>query len=249
MTTTPTLDQAETDAEAAKADVNQAEQEVASGSKRVTAAALHKLRDTWRHADLTAQAARKQAEKDRLDARMAGLEKIGAEVDKLAITASGKESQLAAALAEVTAASTRVRQLAGEHDQAVKDLVEAARDLQAEPMAPSGPRPTSAFVAVQGSSTIIHKRARVALIGGKIEGALQQALAGAPAAAATDINPVVGMPEPKRSQYYFRASNGTIHTFDDITKTNQGVREQVKSGALQPLSESEIQAYLEGALI
>jgi hypothetical protein len=126
--------QAEADAAAARSEVDRTEQEIASGSKRVTATALHKLRDTWRHADLTAQATRKKTEEDRRAARLVGLERIGAEVDKLA--AADETVAMADALRDIAAASARFRHLAASHDEAVGELVAAAIDLGVEAPAP-----------------------------------------------------------------------------------------------------------------
>jgi hypothetical protein len=67
-------------AEAAEA-VSLAEARLARTGRGVTATALHKLRDAWRHADLAAAGARERAERERQAARMAGLEEIGQQVD------------------------------------------------------------------------------------------------------------------------------------------------------------------------
>lgn len=62
----------------------EAEADLLSGKRSVSADVLHKLRDGWRHADLTAQHTRQAAEEERREAWLTGLAAIGAEVDKLA---------------------------------------------------------------------------------------------------------------------------------------------------------------------
>jgi hypothetical protein len=248
MTTTTTapgnVAQAERELTETAGAVTAAETQLASGGRSIGAGTLNKLRDAWRHADLTAQGARQKAERDRLAARLDGLGQIGTEVDKLAADAGGATSELADALQAVALACARVRTLATAHDGAVAALVAAANDLGAEPMAPAGPRSTSAFVAVRGTS-IVHKRTQVSPVGDRVARALAQAVAGDPVSAITDADAVTQRPEARRASYHFRGGNGLIHTFDNLT---DGIQAQVRSGDLKPLTESEIIAYMEGTL-
>ncbi len=236
--------QAEADATAARGEVDRAEQEIASGSKRVTAGALHRVRDAWRHADLTAQATRKQAEMDRRAVRMTGLEKIGAEVDKLA--ASDETAEMTAALRDVAAACARFRDLAAAHDEAVAELVAAAQDLGAEPAAPGGPRATSAHVAVARDS-VVHRRTKVSPLGGAMT-ALAKAMEGDVDAALAELKVAMPQPEPKRPSYLLRGENGQLIALTGELDPFMAARIRDPKSGLTKLSEHEIDLYLAGTL-
>src|SRR5213592_4976024 len=109
MSTPTDVAHAEREAVEAAGAVAAAEERLASGGRGVTAAGLHKLRDAFRHADLTARGMRERAERERSAARLAGLEEIGVQVDALAGTAV---EGLADAVAEVARACGRVREMA-----------------------------------------------------------------------------------------------------------------------------------------
>ena len=113
---TPTVEEAETEAAGARREVERAESALAAGGKGVTAGALHVLRDKWRHATLSAEGARQKAERDRQAVRLKGLEQIGAETDKLA--AGADLDSLGHALVDVAAAAERARAVAGAHNAA-----------------------------------------------------------------------------------------------------------------------------------
>ena len=122
--TAPTVADTEADAAGARQDVERAERDLATGARNVGVSALHKLRDAWRHADLSAQGARERAERDRQAARLKGLAEIGAEVGRLA--AGTDLDGLGQALADVATAAGRARAIAAAHDAAVADLIAAA---------------------------------------------------------------------------------------------------------------------------
>lgn len=244
MTTTPALGQAEADAEAAKIDVDRAEQEIVSGSKRITAAGLHKLRDAWRHADLTAQGARRKAEQDRIAARLDGLERIGVEVDRLGTT--NETAAMSDALRDIATACARFRGLAAAHDETVAELVAAATDLGAEPEAPGGPRPTSAHVAVN-RDTITHRRTKVSPVGDCAD-ALSKAMQGDVDAALAGIRTAIQVREPKRPDYLLRGANGMLITIiGDLTPAMAAQIRDPNSGT-QALSDHEIDLYMDGEL-
>ena len=244
MTTTPTIDQAEADAAAARADVDRAEQEIASGSKRITAGALHKVRDAWRHADLTAQATRKKAEEERRAAQAAGLERIGTEVDRLA--AADETVAMAEALRDVATACARFRRLAESHDEAVAELVAAAVDLGVEPPAPGGPRPTSAHVAVDRKA-IVHKRTRVSPLS-SCAAALGKAMEGDVDAALAEVRVAIQVREPKRPDYLIRGANGQLIACTGDLDPIMAAQVSNPNSGTHRLSEHEIDLYMNGQL-
>jgi len=239
MTTDVAL--AEREAEEARQAATDAESDLATGRRKISAGRLHEVLDRVRHSELTAQAARDKAEQDRQAARLGGLAEIGKQVDGLAVAAPG---ELPDALRAVAAACARVRELAAAHDATVAELVAAASTLRAEPMAPGGPRKTSAFVAVQGD-TIVHKRTQAGPVGDRVSRALGFALGGDLDEAIAAVRTVTERPEPHRAVHHFRGPNGRVHTFDNLTP---GLQAQVLAGALVPLSETEIQRFMEGTL-
>ena len=240
---TTSVEDAAAVAAAAKGDVERAEAGLASGSRTITATALQNLRDKWRHADLAAKGARARADQDRRDARLRGLTAIGSEVDKLA---TGDQTEaLAGALRVVAMACARVRDIAGAHDAAVAELVAAAEDLGAEPMAPAGPRGTSGYVAVKGA-TIIHKRTTVSPVGSRINAALGHAMSGDPDRAVAEVGAATQLPEPKRPDYLLRGSGGML--IPHYGPLNSGMEAQIRTGAVTQLSGHDVDAYMRGEL-
>ena len=244
--TTETIDASAADREAADAAaaVEAAEEQLASGGKGVSVSALGKLRDRFRHAELTARGAHERAEADRRAARMAGLEEIGRQVDALA---AGAGTELAEALHEVADACGKVRSLAAAHDAAVADLIAAARDLRAEGRAPAGPRKTSADVAI-AANAVSHKRTTVHQVGGKLAAVLALAINGQPEAAANKAELVTEQPAPLRATHYLRrAADGMIFTYDGKDLPGGWVG-QLSRGELERLTDREIELYLQGEL-
>ena len=231
-------------ATAAKSDMDRAESEVASGGTSVTAPLLHKLRDTWRRADLAAKGARVRAEQDRRDARLQGLTAIGAEIDELAT--SDETVALADAIRDVTAACIRVRELAAAHDNAVAELAAAAEDLGAEPMAAGGPRATSARVAVRNGA-VIHEYTAVSPIGTRVQVALEHAMNGDPDRAVAHVRAMIQLPEAKRPDYLLRdvRSGNLVALSAELT---DGMRARIRSGDLEVLSDFDVDRYMAGEL-
>jgi hypothetical protein len=233
---------AKDEAQQAALDVSKAESQLASGGS-VGFDALHRLRDRWRHADLAAQGAQAKAEQERVQARLDGLTQVGAEVDNHAATDPGQA--LRAALEQVALACGKVRALADGHDFTVAALVAAAQDLQVEPKAPGGPRATSGHVAVDDKS-VVHKATLLVPVRERVEHALQYAIAGDVARAAEVVRPVKQAPAPRRPDHLLRASNGILHPIDG--DLNAGMQAHVRTGALVPLSEVDIDQFMAGEL-
>lgn len=226
----------------AAGDVEQAERDLASGEGSVSAKKLHELRDRFRFADLAAKGARQKADRDRASARLAGLEQIGGEVDRLA----GGEAVAALkdALADVARASKRFRDLAREHDDSVRELIAAARDLGAEPMAPAGPRKTSAYVSTR-PGTVIHGATAVHLIEGQVLDALGEAMLADPEEFRRTIKPAESL-RPHRPGYLFRdLSNGSVHAVDDFGEAHES---RVRSGEITLLSDTDIDRWMAGEI-
>jgi len=115
---------------------------------------------------------------------------------------------MADALRDIATACARFRGLAAAHDEAVADLAAAATDFGAEPEAPGGPRPTSAYVAVD-RGTITHRRTKVSPVG-DCANALSKAMQGEVDAALAEIRTAIQVREPKRPDYLLRGPNGQL---------------------------------------
>lgn len=235
---------ADQDAAAAAAAVREAEDELGAGGRGVTAVALHKLRDGFRHAELAARGAHQRADRERQAARVAGLDEIGRQVDALA---AGAGTELAEALQEVADACRKVRSLAAAHDAAMADLIAAAWDLRAESRAPAGPRKTSGYVAV-AVNAISYKRTTVHRVGGKLAAVLALAIDGQPEAAANKAELVTEQPPPHRATHYLRrVADGVIFTYDGKDLPGGWVG-QLSRGELERLTDRGIELYLQGEL-
>ncbi|MGW3193706.1 hypothetical protein ACWDBD_03780 [Streptomyces sp. NPDC001118] len=223
--------------------VKQAEARLASGDRSVSAEALHRLRDRFRHASLAADGAQARAEQERQAARLEGLEQVGAEVDRLVSddTTGGIREALRAAAVAVS----KVRALAAMHDGRVADLQAAAADLDVEPIAPGGPRRTSARVATDPES-IMHRDSRVTFVSGQVERALGLVLAGDVEAAAAEVRPVVPVRLVERPERLFRGRGGVLVPLSAHPNTHQLA--QLRSGDLVELGQADIERYMAGEL-
>jgi hypothetical protein len=228
---------------AAKDAVDQAEADLLSGTRSVSADLLHRLRDGWRHADLTAQRSRLAAEEERRSARLKGLEGIGEQVDKLAQPEYA--DQLTEALRDVAAACGRFWSLVSAHDADVAELVAAATDLAVEPVAPGGPRGTSSYVAVNRAA-ITHKTITVSPVGPRAYTALQHAMSGDVGRAAAEVQVAARAPERKRPGHVLRNRSGSLFPMDG--PLNDGIRTQLRTGELVELPDYDVDRYMTGEL-
>lgn len=236
-----------TDPQAAVQDANvkvrQAEALIASGDRSVTAKKLHELRDRWRHSVLSAQGVQARAEQEQRQARLEGLQQVGTEVDRLVSddTAAGIRD----ALQEAAQAIMRVRGMAAAHDVRVADLIAAAADLEVEPLAPGGPRSTSADVAVDRES-IVHRDQRVTPVRRQVEMALGLVLQGALEDALAEVRPVVPLRVEERPDHLLRGRGGVLVPVHGDLNTHQLA--QLRSRDLVELGQGDIDRYMRGDL-
>jgi hypothetical protein len=231
-------------ADAARRAVEEAEGRLVGGGTTISAGELHQLRDTWRHADLSARGARQQAEQQRRAARLRGLTAIGEQVAKLA--SEQHAQRIEAALRQVTAACDLVQAMAAEHDSGLADLIRAAMDLDAEPKAHNGPLATSAYVAVQGHA-IHHQNMMVSPIASRVEAALREAMSGDPDRAISRLRPATKTTAARRPDHLLRNTrDGGLWPIDG--ELNDGIRSQLSGGTLTELTAHDIDLWMEGRL-
>jgi hypothetical protein len=242
-------DIADADQEAADAAaaVAKAETKLAAGQGGVSPDALHRLRDRFRHARLSAEGLRAKADRDREAARVAGLEEIGRQVDALA--ESGLPNDLGEALQAITDACAKARSIARTWDTSITELIEAARDLDAEGMAPGGPRKTSAHLAVgdrPDAKTIIHQQTKLTPVSAQVAQAIEYAVLGRPYDGLALMDGASTLAEPQRPDFLLRGRNGMLLTV--YGEPNQQFQNQIRSGDLTALPKSDIDAYMAGGL-
>lgn len=227
---------------AAKAAVAAAEDDILTGKRSVTAAALHKIADTARHATLTAEAARQRAEQERAKARLEGLEAVGAEVAKL--TGSEYPPGLAEAFADIADACARARAIAAAHDADVAELADTAQRLGAEDAAPAGPRKSSGFLAVTGGGITLRDKT-ISPVGERILTAITHAVAGDAERAFAEVRTVRQEAEAKRPAHVLRqVSNGLLFPVDgDLDQFQLG---KLRKGEMTELSAAEVDLWMKG---
>jgi hypothetical protein len=229
--------------EKARAALDHAERQLASGTGGVDVNTLHRLRDKWRHAHLSAEGAAVRAEQEQAKARMDALTGLGAQIDQLA--ADDPRGVIAAALAQVVEACARVRALGRDHDAGLVELTAAAQDLGVEAAAPGGPRATSGHVAVEGQA-VIHRRTKLVPVGRQVERALSLALTGDLEAAVAEVHPVTAIPEPRRPDHLLRGSGGMlVPVHGEISAM---MLNQLRTGDLVDLGQHGINQYMAGDL-
>lgn len=237
---TASLKQADADAAAARAAVDQAEDAIASG-KRFGVDKLTALVTRSRHADLTAEAARAKAEQEREQARREALTGVAAEIDALA--EAGVEG-LREALADVAAAAERARQAARAWDAQLTEVDGAASALSCRAPAPGGPREADERVAIRDDGTVYHGETVLKRLGSRIDAALGHALGGDVVSATAAAEVTAKARTPERADHYVRGRGGLVVAIYGDPDVNQ--QAQLRTGQLVELNEREIRAYLAG---
>ena len=187
-------------------------------------------------------AAEARAAQEAAERRLADLEAVGIDVDALAAAAQSTAGSLALAAGQLAAAAKAFRTTAAEHDAAVAALMGRARELNTEPAAPGGPRPSSGYVALARDG-IRNRTTELALIGaGRVDAALQMAVAGDPARAAAAVVAVRHVTTHRADRYY-RGSGGAI--FGESGPAGH-LAKQCEAGLLHQLRPTEVNDYLAG---
>ena len=174
--------------------------------------------------------------------RLADLETVGIDVDALAASAQSTAGSLALAAGQLTAAAEAFRTTAAEHDAAVAALMGRARELDVEPAAPGGPKPSSGHVALTRNG-IRNRATELALIGaGRVDAALALAVAGDPARAAAAVVAVRHVTAHRADRYYQGAGGAVFGESGPAAR----LAAQCKAGLLRQLTPAEVKSYLDG---
>lgn len=189
-----------------------------------------------RRAEHVAQQAQRAAEAR----RVRDLAALGTRIDDAAVDADDTPAVIGAALREIAQAAAHLRQVLAEHDATVRDLMDEANRLGAEPVSALGPMPTSAHVAVDAAG-VRHEQTSLVLLGQQAEEAIARAAAGDQAAARALFAPVVTHDAPRRDRRLFVASTGNVFTFGAVLP--QAMAAQVKRGELVELPADLAEQY------
>jgi hypothetical protein len=239
-------DQAAADAAAAAAAVDQAEADLAAGRRGISASALHKLRDAYRHASLSAEGAKAKAERDREAARLAALGEIGRQVDELA--AASVADELAGVFEAIADACARAWSIARTWDTSVHELIDAARDLgAAKEMPPGGPPKSAGHLAIReraGDQAITHRRTQLAPVSTQLALAIERAVLGRPHDGLALVTGASELPEPRRPDTLARGGGGML--IPVFGEPNQQLQNQMRSGDVTVLPKSDVDAYMAG---
>jgi len=244
--TTGTVADAAAQARQAQDDVDTAERQLASGSRNIPFAALHKIRDRARHAALEREAARAKAERQHQAGHQAALAELAAAIDEAAGDAGPAGVAIAEALGDVAAAVARVRKLAADHDATVAELRATAAELGCRAAAPGGPREADALVAVASDGGVQHDRTVLRPVSPRVMAVVGHAVAGDVISAAALVGASQLVDRPKRADHHFRGRNGALIVWNGPLSEIQ--RNQIKNGDLTALTEAEIAAYQAGDL-
>lgn len=241
------------DVKAAEQAAAKAEAEAADAERQAVLGAIDaddaaSTRERARFTRLRAQLTAKRAERSAAAKRIHGLGKVAEDIDRLAVkAASGPSSAFEQAARTLAEAAEAMRAVCAEHDRAVQDLADRAIRLKVEDPAPTGPRASSAFVAVKRDmyarpSGLIHGRREVVMIGGTVNDAVIQAAQGDVGKALELVTAVNEQPEAVRPEHMF------IRTTDGMTFA--GTPEQheyaLAEGLLRPMTKRELDVYMEG---
>ena len=158
---------------------------------------------------------------------------------------------IAQAIRKIALAAGVLRELCAQHDRAVEGIVSRALELGAEESSPSGPRATSAHVALVRSIRqppgAQHGRVRVMPVGRRAAEAAALAAAGEPDKALALVGAVHQQPQVVRADRYYRSISGAI-VAESGPAQSAGFAEQERDGRLTRLSDADVDRYLEGVL-
>lgn len=242
---------AQAQAEAAEAEQAAADLEASAVEGGKTAAAPSKVVEAKALADFARQRAgriRERADRAAAARRLLQLEQVGKDVEALAASASRPGESIEAAVAKIAEGRAELLKLCAGHDAQVLALIARARQLDVEQPAPSGPRASSAHVAIVGNgitstSGIQSGTATVRRTDEKTaRAAAALAADGKPEQAIAQLQAARYVKPPERAPYYFLGTNGQVHGVDNP----KIFAYQLSHGQARELTPDEVDAYLDG---
>lgn len=243
-----TVRQAEAEATEAEEAAATLERSAVEGGKGSAApAAVIEQRAVAEFARTRAGRIRAAANRAKAARRVLALADVGQDVEQIHADASTLDAGMVAALQQIAASYAVLRQLADAHSARVTAAIARARELGAEPAAPSGPRASSAYVTVHtGQRKIQSGNAIVQGVDKRtVDEAVELATKGDADAAVRRLSAAHTIAPPERADYYYLAPNGVVHGLADNI-TGQQIAKQAAKGVGRFLDDDEIEAYLAG---
>lgn len=190
---------------------------------------------------------RQRADQAKAAQRLLALEAVGRDVEQIHADAVQTDAGMVAAMTAITNGYATLARLADAHNARVRATIARARELGAEPAAPSGPRASSAHVTVHTASRHIQSGSAVVQQVDKrtIDDAVELAIRGDTDAAVRRLHAAHTVAPPKHADRYWRLRNGLIEPFNDQDPNR--VRQAAK-GEIDFLTDDERAAYLDGRL-
>jgi hypothetical protein len=240
--------QAEADAtEAEEAAATLERSAVEGGQGSAAPAAVVEQRAVAEFARKRAGRIRAAANRAKAARRVLALADVGKDVEQIHADASQADAGMIAAMNQISGGYAMLRQLADAHSARVTAAIERARELGAEPAAPSGPRASSAHVTVHtGLRKIQSGNMTVQRVDkSTVDEAVELALKGKPDDAVRRLSAAHTVAPPPRADFYYLAPNGIVHGLSDNV-TGQQMAKKAANGDGRLLGDDEIEAYLAG---
>jgi hypothetical protein len=188
--------------------------------------------------------------------RLLALDAVAREVEQVAAAASAPSASIAAAVQKIADGHAELMTLCATHDQAVHALIGRAKELAVEPPTPSGPRASSAHIALlrdpnYGPGGIQSGSAMVRMVGKKNAAeAAQLAASGDAETALNRLQAARYVEPPKRFDHYYTTGNGMVHGQDDGQRRD-GTQintwpVKIAKGEARELDPDEVEAHLAG---
>lgn len=242
------------EAEATEAEENAAvlERSAVEGGKGSAApAAVVEQRAVAEFARSRARRIRQRADRAKAARRVLALADVGNDVGQIHADASTPDAGMIAALTAISNGYATLSQLADAHNARVRAAINRARELGAEPAAPSGPRASSAHVTVHTGHRQIQSGSAVVQQVDKrtIDDAVELAIKGDTDAAVRRLSAAHTIAQPTPRDHYAIVANGTVHSWDNgDDPARNPIPRLVARGEARELDPDEVTAYLAGRL-
>jgi hypothetical protein len=201
------------------------------------------------HAD---RADRIRGERDRAVAgqRLQALDAVAGDVKKTHDAVSAPDAAMAEGLKMMAEGGAMVDRAVGVHNTGTSGLIGRARELGAEPPAPSGPRASSAHVAVKRDSIQAGNMVIQMVAATTVAAAKEMAIKGDAVGALARLHAAQTVAPPRRADHYYVTGGGMVHAQDDGQRRDGSQINtwpaKVAKGEARELDPHEVELHLDG---
>lgn len=220
---------------------------IESDKKPTSGAAAAEAKQLADFAAKRLQRTRDRADQAKAARRLLALEAVGNDVDQIHASAAQPDAGMVAAMKQIADAHATLQRLAAAHNDSVREVITRARELGAEPAAPSGPRASSAHVMVaRGSRKIQSGNAIVQMVDKRtMADAVEFAIKGDTDAAVRRLSAAHTVAAPVPADRYYVLGNGGVHAAPP-DPWDRNFTKKVASGEARILTADERGAWLDG---